>query len=449
MPILPILGNKELVEGLLGQHPYLETHTPERLLVCWLITGAFLYDNETNYVLAPRTTLAGFAGKSPKDVRTGDILRDTKDHVLPELDWSDYWHEGQKCRAIKNTGLDKEWVHQWLTAPLKEQILVDTLQPYSNWMQEERYRSLKKEAAQVVWSNPDQQFIAETLLQCGLKQCRPEEENIRAALELALKKKDKDHALRMLRTTAAMPVEFYKPSGNGGTVRMFGSHQQYTSSNVRHKVHPDWEDVDLSSCQLRILAGRFDAPLLKRAFADDIPFWQVMADHMQVPPEQFDLAKPHLKKATYSTIYGMQPHNVEKQIREGFAEEGLTVVIPFLSQEYMQEVLNVLEYANKLATKQGGLQGAYGWMPYTPEMDRDRFLACHIQTFELAGIIPVYRYSRLAQLNPKTYYQVMLHQHDGVSVRYGPRANQKTIREQLEKRVYEHSLQFGIDMRLG
>lgn len=98
------------------------------------------------------------------------------------------------------------------------------------------------------------------------------------------------------------------------------------------------------------------------------------------------------------------------------------------------------------------METAYGLMEFRNQ-DIDSFVACGIQTYELATISEIYRgaienmeKNKKRKLAPD--FQVMLHLHDGVSVLFNPRADRDAAIDRLKKDVNSKASGFGINATL-
>lgn len=439
----PLTAEQQQMDALLQQHPELKNDTAARMFFVWLLAGNHRIDETTGKIILPYQLVAFIQGKPAGHAQTGEFLQEFQENYLSTLKISEYWHQGHKCRAVDDLGMSEAEIMEWLKEPVREPVLAKTLKRWTVRQQEEAIRAMRNDYAKTTYTTPEQQFVMTYLNSLPISLFRMTEENRRHAFELANGRDDQGHSLRILHNLIAFPMEFYRTSTYGRSMRAFGFGPQYLPKEVRQQAFPDWTDLDIVNAQTAILAGLCKLPLLSQLFKEKGSIWPELLSHLGLS-EQKAKAKPHLKIANYSVFFGKQSGQAERAMVKALAGEELEPERKLFDHPYMQEIAEGLDRLRTQAIQEGGMMTPYGWMYYYPGSDIDTFIACIIQAYEFWLLVPAYQ---IAEKNKDSFggkYQVTLHQHDGFSILVAATANEKKIREQIAREIWARGLEMGM-----
>lgn len=165
---------------------------------------------------------------------------------------------------------------------------------------------------------------------------------------------------------------------------------------------------------------------------------------MQLDAAQARQAKPILKIALYSCVFGKNRKAIEQDFTYQMGLAGLPVNATLFDEVHLQALLEGMEYLRKQIKQQGGMQTPYGWKVYTPGENINKFLAQVVQAYEVALIVAVYEEAMRYQVNPNHTFYVVLHQHDGVSLLLQQPEMEQYIRERLQKAVSNKARLFNM-----
>src|SRR5258708_4378338 len=357
-----------------------------------------------------------------------------------------------KCRVIMHTGL------KYLCDALLKDLALDRI--YTNsWttFSERRYqdnlRAQKNILQSIAAPYPVQNKLMSYLnsLPCWLFE--PEEEHLQDAFTIA-KSLDEKHTKEMEKKWENNPKKLarievnrnrkllhqfqddshphYLPSQQFGsrTYRIFGYVLPVMTEDVVKALFPHWGIADLKNCHLAVFASRFNMPDTKAlmALTDDI-FMEVVR-FMGIKPEHQKKARKLLKAAVYAMICGMSLSAAQARLTRELNENEIGYNKKFMHHFLAKELASAVEQAREQIKEKKGIEGAYIWMRYSPEMDIDTFIACWLQSFEMALNEPCYDLAIRKKETKHTDFYITSHQHDGFSF-FSEKKNMDLISAQL------------------
>lgn len=436
----PMTAQQKKLDTLLQTYPKLRKDVPARMFYVWSLEGVHVKDERTGEVIVPFGLLTELMGLTRGNAQTGQFLQRMRDEYLPALRVRNYFHEGHRCRSIIASGFTEKEMCDWAALAEEKYVQTKTLRPWTKRQQEEAIRELRKDYARHTYANSEQKFVATMLHALPSSVFALAEENRNRAFQMAASRNDGGHAARILHNLATIPMEFYRPSEYGRSLRLFGIGAQYLPKDVRQAAYPDWKDIDINNAQAAILAGLCDLPQLSQLFQEKASIWPELLAHLGVA-EQKAVAKPPVKIALYSTFYGKRPRDCEKSLATDLKKLSLTAEEKLYVHPYMVEIVEGLARLKAQIKKEGGMHTPYGWEYYYPGSDIDTFLACCIQAYEFWLIVPVYELAERNKERRNDQFQVVLHQHDGVSLLFDEKAHPETVKQEIAEAVWKRGQQ--------
>lgn len=429
--------NKKDLDLILSMYPTLKDRPEERAFLIWLIKDWQWIDRNSLRVMIPHNLLKCFTSKQ----RTGDFLKGFQ-AIFPGFTYQNYWHEGNQCRVMKENGLEPELVEILFHAPSDERFSGRTLKRIRPYQEKVTWRERREEAKQQTWTYADQQLIADYL---HARQMKPfldmRKETFPAAWEIAKQRNDGGSQLRALHAWYDDPFPRYHPTGK--TPRVFGTAAQFLAKDVRQALFAGCYELDLQNCQLAIIGGILGIEAVQQRMKSGVPVWGELLSHLGIAAEQSKVAKPAVKTALYSTVYGMGPQGVEICLQKDLHAEGVETNRRLLTHPLMEEVVAALQYAKAQVVKNGGMMSAYGWMSWQGE-DLNSFLSIVIQSYETAIIAEVYRVIARDEENEDRRCTALLHQHDGTTIQLSPGTELSTVLSRLQPTVEQKAAEYGI-----
>lgn len=440
---------KAHLDAVFSVHQFLKTHTIERRIYFLLDSGILNLDRETGQPMLYHKHLAYLAGANPKKYNTEKDLLSLKENVLPDFTWKKHDYENLKTRVVVNSGLGEENKF-WLGEHSPDRVWVEHLHKMQLRHVEDNHRKLKAYYQSMIYSNPDQQLIANYLHSRRLKTYIDlRDENIEAAFAYA-REPYNEVALRQLHAFYDNPFPFYDMSEPGNTVRLFASTLQFMQSRLRHILTPYSRELDIQNCQLSIFAGRFGITSIQKELASGTSVWPGILSYMQIPEQYKVEAKDYLKEALYSLLYDMQARYVNRNLDNHLSGIYRDANKTFLSHPLIQEVQNGLVYAKKKIRKEKGMLSPYGWQSHDPKHQKiSSFLAGINQSFEMALMASVYKEVMAMEAGRNADVEILLHQHDGVSINFKHMLNHNLLLNRFQKAIAIPGKEFGIPATLS
>lgn len=246
--------------------------------------------------------------------------------------------------------------------------------------------------------------------------------------------------LRFLNVIKCQPQPFYKPTNNGNTVRIFGTGGCITflEGNVRCALTAEWQEADLRSSQLSICAAAWEVEAVQRFLRNGGNIWKHLFEYFEFDEVEHAIAKPALKKALYSTCYGMRGDRVgsllENKLKTaGIARNGNL----FLRNPLMQALFVARNEATRKIKQEGGAETCFGKRLELKNLKSTQILAQVAQAAELKLIYPVVQLAKQTE-----EFKITLWQHDGFSVHFTRR--EERWKREMARVVSEQAERMGI-----
>lgn len=241
------------------------------------------------------------------------------------------------------------------------------------------------------------------------------------AYDLALQipeERSRKHQLAILNRIKIDPQPIYKPVEHTARIYWDGASFLGLSSELRSVLTQDWVKIDLKQAQLNIVSSVWGVPAIQ-AYVSQTPsgFWNDVCKSISVCPK---VAKPGIKEATYSVIFGSAKNKVVKRLTKYIPEEKANQFLQHRVISILFSARTVTKKALKLA---GSLKDAFGieyfldsWKPGAKPDDKVRsLLSSQAQSYELAILYPAMRYAISTQ-NSSSPLIVTGWLHDGIWV---------------------------------
>jgi hypothetical protein len=257
--------------------------------------------------------------------------------------------------------------------------------------------------------------------------------------------------------------QFYAFSSTGRTDRLFGYNRSVLElpKEVRAILCQDFIEVDLKSAHLLIAAWLWDADeALEKLTSEDYSIWDDLMQHYEklfhanghdVPKEGEDLyktVKSALKRAVYSTVYGMHAPSIQGQVTKslkgilgqeaGAHLRGHPVIAELL--EKRDEKLAEMEVGDVFIGPTGiRIEIEQGLSEDGDDVDPRSAMATLAQSYEQAAMQVILEMERDRQQSDSyNYFNVALWLHDGAYVRMrSEQARGKDLNRRLEERCKE------------
>lgn len=236
--------------------------------------------------------------------------------------------------------------------------------------------------------------------------------------------------------------------------RYYVSDHGTIKSALRRRFYQGCTELDAQNAHFSFLAMKFPhlMPETTRFLAealkqDGLSIWSTVLDHLCVPGEQRTEAKEMIKPITYSIQYGREANYAEsllfKQMRGNIFWRG-----SYLDCIYIKELVAATKQCMDDIEKYGGMQGAFGWIKWDrSKMDKKSFMANVFQTYEIALMYPLYELLTEQKAMRDQTFQILLHQHDGVTVQFNTGREEETI-EKMNERFNRARDKYGITTKL-
>lgn len=428
---------------ILETFPIFETNREFRYMFIHLATSNQI-DEQDGGILVTCQQLAMFLGKDRKNCNTEkEMLIPYQQQVSPDMTYRNYYHQGQKCRMIINSGVPR-LLREALLQQGGEKVYLHDLKPVTIRRMEDSRRKLQKTAQVWDWQYPIQKKITSYLHALPLRLFMTD--RMDEAYRTALLMENAEYHIKALRKIEGMPMPFYYPSSDpkSRTPRIFGTALQYLSKDIRKVLFPDWLDLDLKSCQLAITGGIFEIGSVQAFLRSGKSIWNELLTYMECPDDKRKQMKEHIKVAVYSIIFGMRKGNVELELSKSLAEIGIQKVKNITNHPLLKDLLEALIIARVQVKNAKGMQSAFGWMELRPGEDIDSFISNCIQTYEIALIGACYDLILKQQESNNCECDIPLHQHDGICIVLRKGHTREKVFKKLNKAVIEKAAEFGI-----
>lgn len=450
--------SKRLYWEIVQSNPALQNNLGYRRLFAYLALGPHMNGKGKGTILVPHTELARMAGKQPKKFLARQFLEDFKRDVLPALEYSRYSAKDGICRAILNTGIDELLQQRLCEDNDNERAYIGSGKAFNRSNQRTLYQhqlqlnQIRLESALY----KDQQMIGAYLHNLPLSLFNNlVEKNYYEAWSVTkqLKLDNEEDRQRLhinLQAIRDMPFPFYHPVGNNA--RLFSSGLTTIKKEVRQALCKGLIDLDLSSCQCAIAAGMWQINSIQKILRSGGSIWDTIFDYMEIEQGLRGIAKPILKEALYSLMYGKHPSNVEGDITkafQGYARKGQKVkwvahtAIPkekrFIDCPVVVDLITAIGQAKQDILRDGGYNGAYGYLPYGENEDINSFLSCVMQSYELSIIASCFKLAM-----QRKDFRIVLYQYDGITVEILRKDRASSILAAIQEKSKQKALSLGI-----
>ena len=258
-----------------------------------------------------------------------------------------------------------------------------------------------------------------------------------------------------LRGMRTQPQQFYGPSKDGNTCRIFGMHRGLLtlSKDVALIIGQNWITFDLRSSQLAIAAFRWNVPAVIAFLRSGTSIWDELSTYLNL-----DLsAKPRLKEALYSLLYGACRRTIYRALagktntRAIRLEPHDTVLGErLLKHPLMAAMYQARERQLEQILRDGGARDCYGYfIPLQPEDGTDgktnerSILAQLAQAVEFKILEPVFDKAIGSQDFSITHWA-----HDGFSIHAHEQRRVKQVCSRIEEAVRASAAKEGVETYL-
>lgn len=439
--VLHMTITKKQAKVMLDRYPALKTDRGCRLLFVYILMGRIARDKESKLMMIPCQLLAHFEGKPQRYCRTEDLL-ERFGHLFPDFVYQDYYHQGQKCRQIILTGIP-EMFHDVFAEQQGERIYVDTLKAQTYKERLSRLALAKRAAMSYEYPYKDAERIARYHLAHTLPAFLDMiERHFRDAWEMACSMTEKDHHCRVLQEIYDQPVPIYFPSHKSKTPRVFTNGLGYLQAGIRHILCQEWIELDLKSCQLAIAAKLGNIASLQLFLSNKGNIWSEIMDYMCITEQK--KAKKTIKEGVYSIVYGKAGRAIEKDLTKSLAEKEISWTQNMTAHPLMKDLLTAIKKLKNEMQQKKGWEGAYGWIAMEPKEDIDSFLSRVIQSYELKLIYACYEVAFQEKETENQTFTIMLHQHDGISIKLRPGVTKESVIAKIQRQVQIRATEMNI-----
>lgn len=415
-----------------------------------------LRDKATGDPLVSRELVARLVGKESElrghRFKSGPILNELRSVLGSEvLTISPYSYVERYCRKTELT----------LPEPIAELLKAEFNGTQGDGVVElatgAAYRRPRRKDVRLVdvcsFINEDQALILNTLRQLPPNSFHAVRTRVAAARKFVnhnFTEKKLSHQLGVLRQIELEPMPEYAISETRTTARVFGASAglPYASSMVRQILCEGWYEVDITNCQLAIVAHLWDLPDIADFLQRHGSVWPSVLDHLGIDPCEpgCGLVKKGCKELLYSAIFGMSKGNLMKSATKLLG--GLLDNPKRIFDHWIFKTL--LKQRQKMITKlmqERSASTVYGQCLTIEYMeDARRALAQQAQAFELKLIAEVYRFAQGKEKDMR----ILLHQHDGVSMKFARRPGQymRQIDAAFQAAASRHGIEAQLEWKL-
>lgn len=415
-----------------------------------------LRDDITEDPLVPRDLVARLVGQESERrghrFKSGPILNELRDVLGADVvSFSGYSYIERRCRKAELT----------LPASLAELLDAEFNGTLGDGVVElttgSSYRRPRRKDVQPVdvcsFINEDQALILNALRSLPPNSFKALQTTVPTARDWVNRNftgKKLFHQLGVLRQIELEPMPEYAISETGTTARVFGASAglPYASSMVRQILCDGWYEVDITNCQLTIVAHLWELPDVADFLQRHGSVWPDVLGHLGVMLDDplAGLVKKGSKELLYSAIFGMSKGNLEKSATTLL--DGLDVDPVSIFDHWIYKTL--LKQRQRMITKLMQVHSAetvYGQSLAIKNMDdARRALAQQAQAFELKLIAEVYRFAQGKEKDVR----ILLHQHDGVSMKFARRPGQymRQIDAAFQAAASRHGIEAQLEWKL-
>ncbi len=397
------------------------------------VFGIYRNRNDQRSLLLPHPILAKWVGVHPhtKSFRSLDWIERFNDRVHP-VEVSPYNSTLGKCRAVV------PHIPEAILAERDAQIRSDLSSP--GWgrvdfvtgrtVTQRAYRAgLKRYEASLRKSAqfPDDHPAKDLLLWLNSQPQNSLEKTIKSNWQHVLSVTNsmpkhtpqqqvrKDAALRVLHVLQDYRRMWYSSSDGSPRLYAVGASIHQLPREIRHAALKGSIQLDLTACQLAIVAKLWRIPTLQDFLAGSSSVWARLALDLELDHNHY---KPFLKELVYSAIFGMRKQDLLEKCEYGTtAQSGLGAVKSkaFINHTLIRDLLEARRVAFKDVKQAGRLMDAYGRslkLESKEPANLRSLVAQQVQSYEMrvmSAALPV--------LQIEKDIRVISWLHDGITIR--------------------------------
>lgn len=466
--------SKNFLEYCNKKYPAIKNNIEYRKMFIYLLYGTYteIHDNDhKNNLLLPMKIMRNIVDLKSHRTSVESFLKNFQKDVLPNFTWSDpqYYNDFifGKCRSVTNKGLDDEDIR------LSRQEIYFTGNKYyfdtescfngrnKNKQKNEVLQKYKNDSEHFAL-NETQKLIMDELSEVSLnggiftRKLKQNKKIIHNTIDnLNCEEERKDLQRNIIGSIDEDARIFYKPTPLKHTCRLYHSTDCVLSlkSDVRQSFCHGWTEVDLSSSQFYIVAAILNATLSLNFLESNKNIWTYLNNDCVPNKEE----KSVLKQFLYSICFGMgeKPGPYSKTTLTDI----LTPInrLDLLKNPIIRELLDKRDTWHKdikaktyvfdiwgekhCLEKKGIKTDIYGNKVI---MARDRWsgalAATYIQSIEMEIMHSIFQYK---QNNYTKQFNIVLFQHDGITISFTDKSKKELIQKQLQAVVKNKAIEIG------
>ena len=454
--------SRSVRERIYDEYAPLKKDDRYKRFACYSLLGPHFVNQDNGRILVPDYLLAHIEGKKDsyqsRHYHAETFLKEIQEHVFPDLVYSRYSKQDNRCRALLQTGTER--LEELLaTSDEDDRVYFLSGKKWSRAAQkkehDERCALAEERMAQAV--NQDQRMMMEYMNTLPLfKFNRLIDEHYAQAKEKVLQEPDlyKRHILLThLRNIRDMPKPFYHPVGRNA--RFFTAGIPTLRKDIRAILLQGCLEVDIKSCQCAIAAFLWNAKEVKAVLSSGVSFWDALMDEMGVADVSRPEAKPILKMALYAIFFGMEETHVDALVSREFRgytlkgshvkQTGVTIeqTKRFTDLPLIQSLLQGRERYHAQIQKDGGAFTPYGFVPYSQQEPFGTYLSAIMQSYEQYLVKGLYEVC-----NQREKTTILSYQYDGVVISTAEKNKIQFLAHTLQRALLQKAKNINISIQI-
>ena len=439
----------EFRDRIQAEFPNLKEPRHWRLLNYILFTSSSIYGNKP--LPLPFQTLAVIEGKKnelkTKDYNGLSFLKSFQE-VVPDFKFYSSNSEKGLARSVKSDGMPA-WVHEERAKLINTDLddldtYFDDGSKYSPAKRKKTYEQMFTEVEAKIddlgLTPNDKTYKVIKYLhersQRRYNQMLKENWGEALAVAKAIKKdKAREVALRHLDTIRQYPLPVLMPVEGSDRAFSYIESPMTINREVRKVLMKGYDEYDLKSAQLAVVATLWKMPALKAFLADGRSVWQYLAYMLDLPLEP--LYKEGFKKGLYTLVFGGSEAKIKASLTSASYGRLQKRTQDFLEIPMIEELLDAREKRMDSLLFDGATETASGKLLRVYEDNIKSVLAQEAQSLELELIYPVFKLA----MQPNAQFEIVLYQFDGLTIFYkDPRSKSKweaCIKEAVKRKAEE------------